>query len=132
MEYKITINRTFKLTKQDIEDIIVTALEGGIGYWACLDNTSAEFENAPKDEPVSITAARILLNGGELILIDEEENEKYNLTLNKLLNGFKMWYENGYDRYGCISGYCLDFCNFDAICADGVIQFALFNDIVYG
>lgn len=34
---------------EDIDDIICTALEGGIGYWACLDNSTEEFENAPKE-----------------------------------------------------------------------------------
>ena len=41
---------------EDIDDIICTALEGGIGYWACLDNSTEEFENAPKEETVSETS----------------------------------------------------------------------------
>ena len=56
----IKLMLTVRLTDEDIEDIVVTALEGGIGYWACLDNTGKEYEEAPEDEPVSITATKIL------------------------------------------------------------------------
>lgn len=120
------------VTVEDIEDMMVTALEGGIGYWACLDNSGAEFSNAPDDETISETAARLLLEGKSITLIDEEEGERHELTLKKLLAGFKKWFRDGYDCYDVVTSDGLDMCNFDAECADGVIQTAIFGEIIYG
>lgn len=44
-----TTNANIKVTEEDISDILCSAIEGGIGYWACLDNTTEEFKDAPKD-----------------------------------------------------------------------------------
>lgn len=129
MTYNITIN--IKVTDEDVMDIMCSAIEGGIGYWACLDNTTKEFEDAPKDEPYSETCAKILLNGGGVWLVDEDGD--YWLSLERLLIGIENWFKSGGDKYGavCIDG-TLDCGNIDAECADAIIQFALFDDIVYG
>jgi hypothetical protein len=127
------VDATIKLTEEDITDIMVTALEGGIGYWACLDNTTPEFEDAPKGEAISETAARILIEGSEIVLIDEEDDyAKYGLTLNKLLAGVKRYVDEGYDQYGAFSPDGNDLGNLDAEGADAVIQLAVFKELVYG
>lgn len=122
--FKIEFTKSQELTEEDITDIIITALEGGIGYWACLDNTGEEFENAPKEEAVSETTARILLNNGSVTFIDEEdEYARYELTLEKLLNGIEKYaQENG--------GIDMDY--LDAIMADVIVQYAIFCEVVYG
>lgn len=132
--YEINVEYSFTLTDEDIEDIIVTALEGGIGYWCCLDNTPKAFEDAPDDEPTAITAFKILISGGSLRLIDEVENhEMHFMDLECLLNGIKTWEENGYDFYNVISpNKGVGICNLDAEAADGIIQCAIFGDIIYG
>ena len=121
-----------KLTEEDVTDIICTALEGGIGYWCCLDNTSDAYENAPYDEPVSITAAKIMLGGGSLDLIDEEDGGTHRLDIEALMRGFRVWIEKGYDRWNVVCGQSVDLCNLDGPGADGIIQCALFGDLVYG
>ena len=121
------------LTAEDVEDIVVTALEGGIGYWACLDNTSDLFEDAPEDEPVSITAANILLNGGSLCFYDQEDDFRtIEMNLDDLEQGIRQWIESGYDQYGVINGGKIDCCQIDALVADAIFQFALLGEIVYG
>ena len=132
MTYNITIN--IKVTDEDVMDIMCSAIEGGIGYWACLDNTTKEFEDAPKDEPYSETCAKILLNGGGVWLMDDVDDDvKYLLSLERLLVGIENWFKSGGDKYGavCIDG-TLDCGNIDAECADAIIQYALFDDVVYG
>lgn len=133
MAYNITVTRNIAIDEQDIEDLMMTALEGGIGYWAVLDNTDARWEESPEDEPVSITAAKILMEGGCLHFCDaEDENEKWTLALSDLLNGVRKYVERGMDEYGVFNEERPDMCDCDAEVADAVVQLALFGDIVYG
>lgn len=130
---KININFTVTLTDQDVEDIVVTALEGGIGYWACLDNTGKEFEEAPEDEPVSVTAAKILLNGGNLCFFDEEDDSRpIDMDMSDLCRGFAVWIESYSGSLALDFDHQIDLSDFDAECADIVFQIALLDDVVYG
>ena len=131
-ERTINVNLTITLTDEDIEDIVVTALEGGIGYWACLDNTGKEFEDAPEDEPVSITAAKILLNGGRLCFYDEEDDSRpIEMTMTDLENGIVGWI--GYcGTISLDSDHRIDLCDLDAEGADIVFQIAMLGEVVYG
>lgn len=118
-------------TEQDIQDIITTALEGGIGYWACLDDIGAS-----GDAPISEQAADVLLTGGSLTFIDAEGDpddpatERWTLTLEKLLNGFKLYFEEG--CHVAVEDNFVDTSYIDANDADCIVQFALFGEVVYG
>lgn len=128
---KITFTCELVVTDEDIEDIVVTALEGGIGYWACLDNRTERFAAAPDDEPVSITTTKILLEGGGVTLIDEEDDMKeYVLTLDKLLSGLEK-YLDGSDCKALENG-SLDCGYIDSVAADGIVQYAVFGEWIYG
>lgn len=130
--YRVKAEINVKLTHQDIEDIVVTALEGGIGYWACLDNSGETFESAPKDEPVAITASKILLNGGGLTFLDDEDHSvEWLMTLEKLLNGVKLYLETDCGP-GCIENGVIECGMIDAEAADMIFQFALFGELIYG
>lgn len=131
--YEVKAEIQIKLTAEDIEDIMVGALEGGIGYWACLDNTGDAYENAPEDEPVSITCSRLLLGGETIRFEDVDEEAEYFLDLPSFLDGFKKWVERGGDWYGAVSADGkVDVCNIDADRADAIIQYAIFGDVIYG
>ena len=132
-KFTVTVRTDISVTDEDITDLIITALEGGIGYWACLDNSGPEFENAAADECVSETSAKIILNNGSLSLIDEEDYDTlYVLTLDKLLDGIRQYVEKGYDRNEVFTGDSVDMGMCDSVCADSIVQLALFDDIVYG
>ena len=74
-----------------------------------------------------------IARGGVLILHDAEDYDDVQvLTLDKFLNGFKLWYENGGDEYGAVTGSEVDCCNIDACCADEIIQYAVFGELVFG
>lgn len=122
--FKIEFTKSQELTEEDITDIVVTAIEGGIGYWACLDNTGYEFESEPEDEAVSETVARILLQNGKVTFFDEEDEcARYELTLEKLLNGIEKYAnENG----------GIDMDDLDADMADAIVQYAIFCEVIYG
>lgn len=46
--------------------------------------------------------------------------------------GFRLWLENGGDRYGAVSNGEVDTCEIDGEMADLIIQYALFGEVVYG
>jgi hypothetical protein len=120
-----TVNVLVEITESDIENIIVTSFEGGSNYWMGLDNSKPEFDNQTEDEPTSTWATKILLEGNTIYLYDiEDEEEKWTLTLDKLLNGIKL---NAMERT-----FDSDLENMDATTADCIVQYALFSKVVYG
>ena len=130
--WNVTAPVTVWLSEEDITDIMVEALEHGIGYWACLDNRFDMLADAPPDEPVAETAAKILLKGGSLTLLDDEDHSnEWVLTLDKLLNGIGQYIsEAGAKAFDGYEG--LDIGYIDSVVADMIIQYALFDEIVYG
>ena len=128
---KVTV--PVKISEQDIEDLMVTAIEGGIGYFACLDNRSEIYVLAPKDEPVAVTAASILNKGGGVTFLDTEDNSvEWVLTKEKLLRGVQKFLEEDVNIVLYIDNGELDMCMIDADHADRIVQYALFGDLVYG
>lgn len=118
---------SLEITEQDVENIIVSSFEGGSNYWMGIDNTTKEWKDKPKDEPVSIWATKIILKRKSVKLFDIEESEddsNWILTLEKLLKGIKLNIKN--------RPFASDKENWDATDADCIIQFALFDEIVYG
>ena len=114
-----------KLTQQDIDDIMVAALEGGINYWA------GEAE-VIEEKRVADWGHEQIARGGVLVIHDiEDPDEKWELTLEKFLNGFKLWVEDGGDQYGAVQGSEVDCCNIDAGCADAIIQYAIFGELMF-
>lgn len=134
---KVAFNVTYEcdvpVMTEDVVDTVVTAIEGGIGYWACLDNTGDEYKNAPEDECVSETVGRLLLEGKKIRFIDnEDDDEVWELDLGKLKNGFTLYAKEGYDAYGMVSSKGLNMSYMDAEAADIIFQLALFGEVVYG
>ena len=128
------VNREFwvigtKLTEQDIDDIMVSALEGGISYWAYRAEVVGEYLGEWASEQIS--------RGGSLEIylyepFDAENTKMYTLTLDKFLSGFELWVKNN-DTDGAIlpDGH-VDCGNIDSIRADAIVQYSLFGDIVFG
>ncbi len=123
-EFKISVLRTITITQEDIDDIMCSALEGGITYWCC----KAE---VVEDDYYGEYASEQISRDGSLRLYDCEEDETYILTLYKLLKGIGLAIEDGFG-YDWFDGDCLDCCQIDGDAADVIIQYALFGEVVYG
>lgn len=113
-----------KLSHNDIDNIMVTAIEGGIGYWAKLDNTGDNWESRPKGVASSQWCTKLLLEGKGVKFEEDEDNTVHFLTLPKLLEGFRL---NAMKR-----PWDSDLEQGDATTADCIIQYALFGKLIYG
>ena len=115
------------VTEEDVDDIMCSALEGGITYWC-------DSARVQKDKRVASWGHEQIARGGALVLHDVEDiDEKWELDLEKFLNGFKLWVEQGLDEYGAVQkDSTVDCCQIDAACADEIVQLALFGEVTFG
>ena len=124
MEQEIKYTTEKILTVEDLEDIMTTAIEGGIGYWACLDNTACDWLEAQ-----GTVATRVLLNGGAIVFEDAEGeyDECWMLTLEGFRKGCEL-----YEKERGSLTKTLEDGNFDAIEADCLIQYGVFGQVIFG
>ena len=123
----VTYTITKELTKENLNDLMANAFEGGIGYWACLNNDTPTFERYYETTNLCTTdiVSNILWDGGYVELIGvEDEGYIWQLSLAKVLKGLKM---NASER-----PYDADWENGDSITADCIIQYGLFDDLIFG
>ena len=125
--FSVHTERDVKLTVEDIDDIMVAVLEGGINYW-CSEAEVVE------ERRCADWGHEQIARGGALVLHDVEDiDEKWELDLEKFLNGFKLWVEQGLDEYGAVQkDGTVDCCQIDAACADEIVQLALFGEVTFG
>lgn len=116
-----------EVTNQDIDDIMCTALEGGITYWCRrAEVVGGKYLGEYAHEQIS--------RGGSLMLYDTEISDKWELTLDKFKQGLQLYLsENTEAIDGNDAGiYQLDTSYIDAYEADEIIQYALFGEVVFG
>ena len=113
-----------ELSQEDIDDIMCSALEGGICYWCDKAEVIGEYLGEYGHEQIS--------RGGTLLLYDREEDEKHELTRDKFIAGLQLFFKKGnmslLDNDTC----SVDPGDIDAIAADTIIQYAIFGDLIYG
>lgn len=119
---KIKVTLTFNISNQLIDDILCTAFEGGINYWCNKVEVSGKYLGQYASDQIS--------RDGKLFLFDAEEEEKeYMLNKNKFIKGLRLAIKNGYVS---LDDGTIDEANIDANIADIIVQYALFNEIIYG
>lgn len=112
------------VTNRDIEAIIAMVLEGEI-YWCNYSTTYGE--------RMSDSIIGHFVNGGWIILFDTEGAD-YQLSREMLLDGIKLYIQNpkANDFLEIIDHrLVIDTCQMDAESADAIIQYALFDQIIY-
>lgn len=124
MEFKLTAAIPVVLKSEDIDDIMCTAIEGGITYWCDRAEVVGERLGKYASEQIS--------RGGALRLHDAESSDVWELTRDKLIEGFKRWLEYDSGETGVLAGSEVDTSAIDAECADVIVQFALFGEVVFG
>lgn len=129
------LNLSFSVvvTPEDIDDIMVSALEGGITYWANM-------AKVPEEKRVAEWGHEQIARDGELHIhvvepFDQDDTEWYILTKEKFMEGLKMWMKApGTELIPLPHGERLgiDTSQIDGAAADEIIQYALFGEVVYG
>lgn len=113
----------FVVSDEDIDDIMSAALDGGITYWCGRAEVVGEYLGEYASEQIS--------RGGTLKLYDIEDGSVSELTLDKFLNGLRLWIENE-RAFELTRAGQLDVGQIDAPAADTILQYALFNDMIFG
>ena len=134
---EITIKKTFNITDEQLDEIMCTALEGGITYWCDEAKVVGDYLGEYAHEQIA--------RGGQLILSDSEEGKTYELNKEKLLKGLELYLTNGGDAEiasreivdtaevaAATYEYTIDTCEVDAVVADEIVQYGLFGDVIYG
>lgn len=121
LEKTYTIEVPIKISGETVSDILYGALTQGNTYWLGEVKSTNTDDNIPYNEA--------LLHGSELLIEapttdDDSEYETYTLTMDKFLNGLKLYLQEGHK---CIDIGEVDSCMIDSVDCDLILQYALFN-----
>lgn len=122
----VEVPMTINITDEDIDDILVSAFEGGINYWCTKVMILGD--------PVGGCASEHVSHGGSVLLRDHEEDKEYKLTKDALIRGIVQYVLNptSCDILEIVNHkLVLDTGYVDADVADSIIQYTVFGEIVY-
>lgn len=143
---------TIKITKEDVVDILSSAMDG-IGYWGRIVPNKEQYKEAKKwlrenAEPdyddgeicYEEVIAQMLFDGKSVAVRDIEDDKESWLSLSNLARGIQTAFREGYyssynwlvpdgDGFG---EWHLETSQIDAEVADVIIQLAVFGEVVYG
>lgn len=120
--YMVPVLTSVKVTDEDIDDIMCSALEGGIGYWCNKAEVVGDYLGVYAHEQIS--------RGGTLLMHDREEGATVKLTLEKFMYGLRLFL-SGHLAEVVHKGR-IDPGEIDGARADCIIQYAVFDEIIYG
>lgn len=131
-KFKVKVAMSHEFSTQDINDLVCTALEGGINYWCrkakmLKDNKHFKIVGVSDEDQDKIQyASDVIGYGGTLVLYDAESDDKWELTRDKMLKGIKKHCK----EMAINPANLMD--NYDAGDADCIVQYALFDEITFG
>ena len=140
---------TIKVTKEDVVDILSSAIDG-IYYWGRIVPNNEQYKEAKKwirenSEPdyeicYEEVIAQILFDGKSVAVRDVEDDKESCLSLSNLSYGIQKAFQGGYySDYNWLvpdgdgsNKWHLEPYQIDAEVADVIIQLAVLGEIVYG
>ena len=143
---------TIKITKEDVVDILSSAIVG-ISYWGEIVPNDRQYEEAEKwlrenAEPeyddgeicYEEIIAQILFDGKSVTVRDIEDGQESWFSLSNISQGIQKAFQGGYySDYNWLvpdgdgsNKWHLEPYQIDAEVADVIIQFAVLGEIVYG
>ena len=143
---------TIKITKEDVVDILSSAMDG-IGYWGRIAPNDRQYKEAKKwllensesdydDGEICYeeVIAQILFDGKSVTIRDIEDDKESWLSLSNLSYGIQKAFQGGYySDYNWLvpdgdgsNKWHLEPYQIDAEVADVIIQLSVLGEIVYG
>ena len=140
---------TIKITKEDVVDILSSAMDG-IGYWGRIVPNNEQYKEAKKwirenEEPdyeicYEEVIAQMLFDGKSVTVQEIEDDKESWLSLSNLSYGIQKAFQEGYyssynwlvpdgDGFG---KWHLETSQIDSEVADVIIQLSVLGEIVYG
>ena len=120
---KLNANLNLKIFDGDIDDIMSTALEGGITYWCHRAEVVGGYLGYLGD-----CASEQISRGGKLKLYDSSDGKDYILTRENFMEGLKKYIEK---RPRIVYNGGINAGQIDAEAADCIIQYAIFGELMY-
>ena len=124
------INRRLEISDELIEDILCTAFEGGITYWAdnisCEDNKHMSKVGGWKHEYLTRTKKKDAV----MYIHELETGEKYPITKKLIIDALQKMDDPEYGWTKALDRILNE--QYDADDADIVVQTACFGEVVYG
>lgn len=107
------MNFTVKTTisAQQIDDIMCSALEGGISYWCVQVKVKGDY--------IDGGYASDQISRGGVLKLQDNDGKWHTLTKAKFLKGVSLHKNHDFDSY-------------DAYDADSIVQLAIFGELIYG
>tara|TARA_R110001599_G_scaffold87155_1_gene232918 strand:+ start:210 stop:629 length:420 start_codon:yes stop_codon:yes gene_type:complete len=135
-ENEMLIAVEYVIDYDGFESLIVTALEGGINYWANIEDGSYkkinDWSEANKKghEPFSVRFAQYIWSGGTVVISDSEGEEFDDpigeISLESIKKGWQLFSQQRHHFSDFLDN------NTDAITADVWFQCCSLGDVVYG
>ena len=140
---------TIKITKEDVVDILSSAMDG-IGYWGRIVPNSEQYKETKKwirenEEPdyeicYEEVIAQMLFDGKSVTVQEIEDDKESWLSLSNLSYGIRKAFQGGYySDYNWLvpdgdgsNKWHLEPDQIDAEVADVIIQLSVLGEIVYG
>jgi len=138
---KITVQIPFTMTGKFVDDVMCTACEGGINYWCGGAEIVEKLEDGKCDYKGKEFFHEVISEGGTIkFLVEPFEDDckmseeypnyaEYVLTLPKFVKGYQKYAEWAMQKNREVY---TDTAYMDAEIGDIIIQFALFDEIVFG
>lgn len=112
---------TLEFDNKRIENLFVTAMEGGSNYWA-------DFPAAPPGEGApSERLIRHVLDGGSITIADQETADEWLLTAASIRRGLQAMRAGSPEHFADMLGE-----NWDAETADAWLQYCTIGEYVFG
>lgn len=115
------ISTTTDITSQFIDDVLCTAFESGISYWA---TNVRPLGNVWPDNAEYVSEC--LTRGVDIVITEDSDNSGHVLTMQKMLMGIERFCNRNNRGIGDLIE------DHDAEDADCIVQYAIFGEIVYG
>ena len=123
---KITINIPFEIDQEFVDDVMCTALEGGISYWAKILDVDVK-NVTEKYEYLSDAVSRgAVIHFGDVE--EEEDDSNWFFGLDEFIKGVTLYLQ----RKGHALEPQTDPGYIDVDHADVIVQLGLFGEVVYG